>query len=155
MHKSTASTRYLAVLSPTRSGFSASLPDLPGCVAAGKDYPTTLEAIREALALHLEAMREDGDPIPPPVSTQVDDLEASERIEWVEPATINPVSQAVSELIRSTGKSLRSLAPEVGINYAALSRMQDPFYWGHSLATLRRLAEALGKEVHIEFQPAA
>lgn len=58
--------RYLAVLEPTTTGYSAYLPDLPGCVAAGETEEETLDLLRRAVALHLDGMREDGQGVPPP-----------------------------------------------------------------------------------------
>ena len=52
----------------TATGYSAYVPDLPGCVAAGTTLQETEQLIREALELHLEAMRADGDPIPEPTT---------------------------------------------------------------------------------------
>lgn len=44
--------------------YSAYAPDLPGCVSTGKTVAETTRNIQEAIALHLEGMREDGEPIP-------------------------------------------------------------------------------------------
>ena len=61
--------RYLVIIEGAEGSYSAYSPDLPGCVAAGDTREGTLELMREAIALHLEGLREDGDPIPPPVTT--------------------------------------------------------------------------------------
>jgi len=45
-------------------GYSVDFPDLPGCVSAGDGLEEALTLAREALALHLFGMAEDGDPIP-------------------------------------------------------------------------------------------
>jgi predicted RNase H-like HicB family nuclease len=47
-------------------GFSAWSPDLLGCVAAAATYEECVALMREAIAGHLEVMRERGDPIPVP-----------------------------------------------------------------------------------------
>jgi predicted RNase H-like HicB family nuclease len=47
----------------------AYVPDLPGCVAAGESREEVLSLIREAIALHLEGLKEQGQPIPAPTST--------------------------------------------------------------------------------------
>ncbi len=60
--------RYAVVIEKAESNYSAYVPDLPGCVATGKNIPEVEQQIREAIALHLEGMREDGDPIPAPTS---------------------------------------------------------------------------------------
>ena len=56
--------RYLIVLEPTTTGFSASSPDLPGCVATGSTRSEVEANMREAIVLHLEGLREDGEPVP-------------------------------------------------------------------------------------------
>ena len=58
--------KYLIILEETRTGFSAYAPDLPGCVAAGESAEETEELMRQAIQVHLEGMRADGEPIPPP-----------------------------------------------------------------------------------------
>ncbi len=59
--------KYAVVFAKTKIGYSAHVPDLPGCVAAGENLEETRQLIREA-QLHLEGMREDGDPIPEPTT---------------------------------------------------------------------------------------
>jgi predicted RNase H-like HicB family nuclease len=59
---------YSVIIEPSRTGYSAYVPDLPGCVAAAKTAEETEELIRGAIKLHLEGMREDGEPIPEPVT---------------------------------------------------------------------------------------
>jgi predicted RNase H-like HicB family nuclease len=59
--------RYLVVFEHTEgTGYSAWVPDLPGCVAADKSREECERLIREAIELHLAGMREDGEPIPEP-----------------------------------------------------------------------------------------
>lgn len=59
---------YVVIFERGPSNWSAYLPDLPGCVAAAKTRAETESLIREAVALHLETMHEDGEPIPEPTS---------------------------------------------------------------------------------------
>jgi predicted RNase H-like HicB family nuclease len=58
--------KYVVVYEETSNGWSAYVPDLPGCVAAGDTREETEQLIREGIALHLMALREDGEPIPQP-----------------------------------------------------------------------------------------
>ena len=58
--------RYVVVLEDAGSNFSAYIPDLPGCIATGATVEETITNIREAMAIHLDAMRRDGDVIPAP-----------------------------------------------------------------------------------------
>ena len=46
------------------SELGVSFPDLPGCVTAGATLDETRDMAVEALDLHLQAMAENGDPIP-------------------------------------------------------------------------------------------
>ena len=47
-------------------GYSAYVPDLPVCAAAGDTFEETKALIAEAVELHLELMEEEGLPIPDP-----------------------------------------------------------------------------------------
>ena len=58
--------KYAVLFEQTNTGYSAHIPDLPGCVAAGATLAETTKLIRQAIRLHLAGMREDGDPIPEP-----------------------------------------------------------------------------------------
>jgi predicted RNase H-like HicB family nuclease len=60
--------RYAIVIENAGPNFSAYVPDLPGCVATGATVEEAEREIREAIGFHLEGLREDGSPIPPPSS---------------------------------------------------------------------------------------
>jgi predicted RNase H-like HicB family nuclease len=64
--------RYRVVIEPTSTGFSAYVPDLPGCVATGRYLQIVADRIQGAIELHLAGMREDGDPIPAPGSHEAE-----------------------------------------------------------------------------------
>ncbi len=66
--------RYAVVFEKAESNWAAYVPDLPGCISTGATLPETKRNIREAIQLHLEAMREVGEPIPEAV-TDVDFVE--------------------------------------------------------------------------------
>ena len=59
---------YLVVVEKGKSSYGAYIPDLPGCVAAGETRREVLRLIREAVSLHIEALREAGRPVPEPTS---------------------------------------------------------------------------------------
>ena len=59
-------TRYAVVFEKAAANWAAYVPDLPGCITTGKTIAETKQNIREAIELHLEAMREVGEPIPSP-----------------------------------------------------------------------------------------
>jgi predicted RNase H-like HicB family nuclease len=48
------------------SNYSAYVPDLPGCVATGDTLDEIKRLMEEGIEFHLEGMREDGIPVPPP-----------------------------------------------------------------------------------------
>ena len=58
--------RYTVVIEKTNSGFSAYVPDLPGCVAAADTQVEVEELIGEAIFMHVDSLREHGDPVPEP-----------------------------------------------------------------------------------------
>jgi predicted RNase H-like HicB family nuclease len=58
--------KYLIILEPTPTGYSAYSPDLDGCVAAGDDHDETVSLMREAIAFHLEGLAAEGLPVPTP-----------------------------------------------------------------------------------------
>ena len=64
--------KYGAIVVKTGNGYSAHLPDLPGCIAAADTFEETAALIREAVIFHLEGMVEDGDTIPEPRYAAVD-----------------------------------------------------------------------------------
>jgi hypothetical protein len=45
--------KYLVVFEKTNTGYSAFVPNLPGCIASGPDRPTTEQSIYEAIQLHI------------------------------------------------------------------------------------------------------
>jgi predicted RNase H-like HicB family nuclease len=65
---------YIAFLHKDRkSDYGVSFPDFPGCITAGKTFEEAHRNALDALTLHIEGMREDGDSIPRP--STLDNLE--------------------------------------------------------------------------------
>jgi predicted RNase H-like HicB family nuclease len=60
--------RYGIVIEKGSHNYSAYVPDLPGCVSTGRTVDELRRNIQEAVELHLEGLRKDGDPIPPPTT---------------------------------------------------------------------------------------
>jgi len=58
--------RYAVVIEKANGNYSAYVPDLPGCVATGRDPQEVNANIREAIRFHLDGLREDGRPVPQP-----------------------------------------------------------------------------------------
>jgi len=59
---------YLVVIERGDTSVGAYVPDLPGCVAVGATEEEALRLVRQAIALHVEALREQGLPVPEPRS---------------------------------------------------------------------------------------
>ena len=60
--------KYLIILEPTATGYSAYSPDLDGCVAAGADREETISLMREAITFHVEGLSASGETVPAPTS---------------------------------------------------------------------------------------
>ena len=59
---------YLVIIERGETTVGAYVPDLPGCVAVGETEQEALRLVQEAIALHIEALREQGLPVPEPRS---------------------------------------------------------------------------------------
>jgi predicted RNase H-like HicB family nuclease len=60
---------YRALLEPAGDGgWGVIFPEPPGCVSHGRDPDHAKRMAAEALALHLSAMADDGEPMPDPAS---------------------------------------------------------------------------------------
>jgi predicted RNase H-like HicB family nuclease len=59
-------SRYTVFIEPTSTGFSAHVPDLPGCVAAASILEETRQLVLEAIEFHVEGMRRNGEAVPEP-----------------------------------------------------------------------------------------
>ena len=57
------------VIEKTGNGYSAYVPDLPGCVAAADTLEEVDDLIREAVAHHVALLREHGETVPEPQDT--------------------------------------------------------------------------------------
>src|SRR5262249_20179766 len=53
---------------PGQDNWGAYVPDLPGCISIETTCEEVHANIKEAIELHLEGMREDGEPIPEPTT---------------------------------------------------------------------------------------
>ncbi|HLF78710.1 MAG TPA: type II toxin-antitoxin system HicB family antitoxin [Dehalococcoidia bacterium] len=60
--------KYTVVFEKAPTNFAAYVPDLPGCVATGATRDEVELNIREAIAFHIEGLKEEGEAVPQPVS---------------------------------------------------------------------------------------
>jgi len=59
---------YVVILEQGPKSFGAYVPDLPGCVSVAETREEAMALIREAIELHIESLRENGDDVPEPHS---------------------------------------------------------------------------------------
>ncbi len=90
---------YIAVVhkEPT-SDYGVSFPDFPGCITAGKSIDEAKDLAYEALLLHLEGLREDGQQLPAP--TNLEDIIA-------DPENADAVAFLVVSVPDTQGKAKR------------------------------------------------
>jgi len=142
---------YLCVVEKTTTGYSAFVPDVPGVAVANADLGKLKEAIEDALYLHL------ADEVDPPESvTSVfrdEDVEVFDQF-FVSPSEPDKVSLLIDDLIKKSGVNRTELARILDVPKSSISRLTSPIYRGHSMATLRRIADALGYKVQVMFEKA-
>lgn len=59
-----ANYRFLIVIEKANNNYSGYVPDLPGCITTGATPEEVKSNMQEAIALHLEGMLRDGEPLP-------------------------------------------------------------------------------------------
>ena len=63
--------KYAVMIEKGPNSYGAHVPDLPGCVAAAETREEVYTLIREAIALYVEALKEEGLPVPEPQSYEL------------------------------------------------------------------------------------
>jgi predicted RNase H-like HicB family nuclease len=61
-------TRYATVIEKTRTGYSAFVPVLPGCIATGDNQTEVEHEMKSAIRFHIDGLMEDGFPVPKAMS---------------------------------------------------------------------------------------
>jgi predicted RNase H-like HicB family nuclease len=60
---------YTVIIEPADDGtFSVYVPDLPGCISTGTTRDDAIDSIRQAIAGHVQTLRDLGEAVPPPRS---------------------------------------------------------------------------------------
>lgn len=60
--------RYAVIYEKTRTGYSAYIPDLPGCITTGRTLDETRARMAEAVPFHIEGLQRQGLQVPEPVT---------------------------------------------------------------------------------------
>lgn len=102
-------------------GISVSFPDLPGCLTCGDDPEEAFRMAREAMALHLYGLEQDGEAIPEPSSPSALRPESSEVVTlvevWMPPFRDEMENRAVKKTL-TIPKWLDDLAQENKVNFS-------------------------------------
>ena len=71
--------------------------------------------------------------------------------ELAEAEANDTVARKIYALRKRAGLTQQQLAKQVGTTTSVICRLEDADYQGHSLAMLRRIADALNKRVELRF----
>lgn len=143
---------YLTIISSGEHTWSALVPE-PTCLGTATTRDGLIRQTCEAIALALEDQ-----PDASPRLRSLEDLDAdlrgtldgSEEIIFLAPTEMNPVSLEIERALEKAGVSQAELARRLGTSRSAVGRLVNPFYWGHSLDMLRRVAAALEAELEVK-----
>jgi DNA-binding XRE family transcriptional regulator len=78
---------------------------------------------------------------------------AQRMAELEEARAEDELARKIYELRKQAGLTQAKLAEMIGTSESVISRLEDSDYTGHSLAMLKRIAEAVDKRVEIRFVP--
>lgn len=126
--------------------------DVSANVVAKASREEVIESLRQGMALTLLRLAERGMPAPR-AKTQAKDVvkEApDDELVWLEPLEVNPVSLELERVLKEKGLKQSDVARLLGVSRTAVNRLVDPFYWGQSLSSLRKLAEVTGAKLEIK-----
>ena len=69
--------KYRVLIEQDEDGvFVAEVPSLPGCISQGGTREQAVENIKEAIALYLESLAAHDEPVPPPITEELVEVEA-------------------------------------------------------------------------------
>ncbi len=63
--------KYAVIIEKGPNSYGAQVPDLPGCVAVAESRDEVCALIQEAIELYVEALEEEGLPVPQPQSYEL------------------------------------------------------------------------------------
>jgi predicted RNase H-like HicB family nuclease len=69
--------KYRVLVEQDEDGvFVAEVPSLPGCISQGDTRAEALANIKEAIGVYLESLEAHGEPVPPPITEELVEVEA-------------------------------------------------------------------------------
>lgn len=72
-------TYTVVIRAGNESGYVATVPALPGCVSQGRTRRLALRNAKQAIEAYIEALIEDGLPVPTQTDSKLVDVEVSAR----------------------------------------------------------------------------
>ncbi|MDR6330598.1 hypothetical protein [Deinococcus soli (ex Cha et al. 2016)] len=146
-------TQYLSLYVRENGAHGGLIPEL-NVTVTGKDREQVRQRLQQGAALALIEYDRNEQPRPEGQYRHVDDLPADIRAdlpdaepELIEPAPLNRWSLEIEQAVQASGLSDSEIARRMETSPAAVGRLQDPFYWGHSLASVRKLYDVLDQEL--------
>ena len=120
--------RYVfpAIFDFAADGISIEFPDLPGCLPCAQDADEAIKNAKEAVALHLYGMENDGDEIPDPTPITQLHPEQNQAILLVEvlmPVYRNAIENRAVKKTLTIPKWLNDLAERERVNFSQV--LQD------------------------------
>lgn len=117
---------FPAIFDVAEDGISVEFPDLPGCLPCGHTVEEAIKNAKEAMALHLYGMEEEGEEIPEPTDITKLKLEPNQFVvmveAWMPPFRDEMENKAVKKTL-TIPKWLDDLAVENGVNFSHI--LQD------------------------------
>jgi len=69
--------KYRVLIEQDEDGFFvAEVPSLPGCISQGQTRAAATENIKEAIELYIESLSAHDEPVPPPITEELVEVEA-------------------------------------------------------------------------------
>lgn len=149
------SMKYPFIIEPAAGNLAAGAVQFT-TLATAADRRKLERLMAEQLALVLHDYAEKGEAPPAPVDAgEVDlsDYEEGSEVVYVEPAPLNPVALTIEAKLKQQGINQSELARRMGVPRSVVSRLTNPFYWGHSLKSLNEVARALRTQLEVGFVP--
>jgi predicted RNase H-like HicB family nuclease len=112
---------YPAIFNYANDGISVDFPDLPGCLTCGDTTEEALIMAKEAMALHLYGMEQDGDPIPDPTDVRQVKTESNQIVVLIEawmPSFRDRVENKAVKKTLTLPRWLNDLAEREKVNFS-------------------------------------
>lgn len=145
---------YPFVVEETPTGFAASALQFPSLATAATRAELDRLMGEQAALYLLDCRLASTVPSHPCAEDDLDLSDWSEaggepEVVYVEPAAINEVSVAIERALREEGVAYAELARRMGASPSVVTRLTDPFYFGHTTRSLRTVARALGRRLDV------